>query len=568
MVTPIHYLRAVIIGSGFIGPVPIEVLRPLGVRVTALLFGGLLGLGNLSLAAPGAAEVSAPRKHPNVLFIPVDDLKPLLGCYGAPLVKTPNMDRLAARGTVFRRSYCQQALCGPTRASLLTGLYPDSAGVWDLVRKIRDINPDIVTLPQHFRQHGYQTANLGKTFDSRNTDPGQDSISWSVATAGVKYDADEAAIKQAQAIRNAYHNEKRKTSAKDSQARESRDGYRPATECLDLPEDAFTDGELARQAAVLMKQLASQGQPFFLSVGFAKPHLPFEAPKKYWDLYRREDFKLAPFQERATNSPAIAYHNSEELRHQYSDIPDVGPLTPEMQAELIHGYYACVSFVDAQVGRLLDELDRQGLADNTIICLWGDHGFHLGDHGLWCKHSNFEQATHAPLIISAPGLAASQSSAPVGFIDIYPTMCDLAGLPKPAHLQGLSLAPLMKNSSAQVREAVLSQYPRTSDGKPFLREQSGNGVDTNRTRLPVMGYTLRSERHRYVKWIQMDYARGERVGQWMEVELYDYQTDPHETVNLARHPRHRDVVERFETIFKQMGVAQHTNTIQSLRNKP
>jgi arylsulfatase A-like enzyme len=200
------------------------------------------------------------------------------------------------------------------------------------------------------------------------------------------------------------------------------------------------------------------------------------------------------------------------------------------------------------VGKLLDELDRLGIADNTIICLWGDHGWHLGDHGMWCKHSNFEQAVRAPLIISAPSFAAAKSDSPVGFIDIYPTLCDLAGLPKPAHLQGLSLVPILKNPKASVREAVLSQYPRGSNGKP------------------VMGYTLRSDRYRYVKWLQMNYEKGERSGRLIGTELYDYEKDPLETVSQAGNPDYQEVVARFESLFKQMNVAQETGRSQQRKH--
>jgi hypothetical protein len=314
----------------------------------------------------------------------------------------------------------------------------------------------------------------------------------------------------------------------------------PATECTDVPDNGYYDGALAEAGCRLLDKLSGGGKPFFLSVGFHKPHLPFVAPKKYWDMYDRAKIQLHPFQGMAEHSPELAYHNSGELRS-YSDIPDVGDLTPEQQLELIHGYRACVSYVDAQVGKLLGKLDELGIASNTIVCLWGDHGWHLGDHGLWCKHTNFENAVRSPLIVAAPGKPKGNATdSPTGFVDVFPTLCDLAGVPVPGHLQGKSVVPLMADPAASVRAAILSQYPRGIDGRP------------------VMGYTLRDRRYRYVKWLQMDYRKGARSGLLVANELYDYQTDPMETVSQAQNTEYQPVVERFEGIFKDMNVAQHT----------
>ena len=509
-------------------------------------------------------SLAAPGRKPNILMIPVDDLKPLLTCYGVPGIITPNIDRLAARGTIFLNNACQQAVCGPTRASLMTGLYPDSTGVWDLRTRMRDVHPDILAMPQYFMQQGYETTGVGKTYDPRCVDRKRDAPSWSIPYGSEKLRLHPGLPRPVHGYRNP------ETRAVAQRAREAVKGRKfrsgsarnramaavagtmvaPATECMDVPDDAYTDGALAAAGCRLLEKLADDDKPFFLSVGFHKPHLPFVAPKKYWDLYDRQNMKLHPFQKHAKNGPELAYHNSGELRS-YSDIPNRGKLDPALQAELIHGYHACVSYVDAQIGKLLDKLDELGITDSTIVCLWGDHGWHLGDHGLWCKHTNFEQAVRAPLIIAAPGFPkGNRTTSPTGFVDVFPTLCDLAGLPIPAVLQGKSLVPLMRHPEKTVREAVLSQYPRTIDG------------------LPVMGYTLRDKRYRYVKWLQMNYRKGERSGLLVARELYDYDKDPNETVNQAENPAYAAQVARFEAILKSMRVAQHTGRYVSAMDAP
>ncbi|MBN2449241.1 MAG: sulfatase [Lentisphaeria bacterium] len=507
---------------------------------------------------------AAPDRAPNILMIPVDDLKPLLGCYGVREVLTPHIDRLAARGTVFLNNCCQQAVCGPTRASLMTGLYPDSTGVWDLATRMRDVHPDVLSLPQYLIQRGYECTGVGKTYDSRCVGKGLDEPSWSIpyGSEALRFHPDhprpaghyhhpetreavrlgQEAI-QGQTFRSGSARNRALSAAAGSMAA-------PATECMDLPDDAYADGALAAAGCRLLERLAAGGKPFFLSVGFLKPHLPFVAPKRYWDLYDPRDIVPHAFQERARDGVEIAYHDSGELRS-YSDVPLTGGIPVELQRRLLHGYRACVSYIDAQVGRLLDQLDALGIAGNTIVCLWGDHGWHLGDHAMWCKHSNFEQAVRSPLIVAAPGIAGGRTtSAPTGFVDVFPTLCDLAGVPLPAHLHGSSLVPLMSDPSGSVREAILSQYPRGIDG------------------LPVMGYTLRDRRYRYVKWLQLNYRGGERRGRLVGRELYDYETDPHETVNRAADPALATVVERFEDIFARMGVAVHTGVYEPAREAP
>jgi arylsulfatase A-like enzyme len=428
----------------------------------------------------------------NVLFILVDDLKPLTGAYGDDFAVTPNIDRLAERGFLFMNAYTQQAVCAPSRASMLTGLRPDRTEVWDLKTQIRDRNPDVVTLPQLFRQKGYQTYAIGKVFDPRSVDRGHDRLSWTIPYVSpmslVTYDpkpmlgyyqspAHTEKVRFYQAIAAS-------RGMKGSKAQAFiRSKYKPSTERCDVPDDAYLDGAFAVNAIKYLKRFAQEGEPFMLMVGFKKPHLPFVAPEKYWKLYDRDKIPPARFQQHAKGSPELAYHKSPELRS-YTDIPEAfgedGLLSDDKQRELIHGYYACVSYVDAQIGKLLDELEKTGLDKNTVVVLWGDHGWHLGDHGLWTKHTNFEQATHLPLIISDPALQPGVTDTPVESVDIFPTVCELTGIDPGPAVQGKSLVPLMRGEKAAVDYAI-SQWPT----------RGGKGG---------MGYSIRTRDYRYTEY--------------------------------------------------------------------
>ena len=492
--------------------------------------------------------VTAQTKKPNILFIAVDDLKTEIGAYGSRIAKTPNIDRLAASGTVFLGNYCQQAVCGPTRASLMTGMRPDYTKVWDLKTRMRDMNPDILSLPQHLIAQGYTTQGIGKIYDPRCVDKDLDLPSWSVPYHKTK-DKYYAAGYGEPAVgwfQNPVNKALAEQYAKEAAAQgitksgEVRDyiltKLKPATESADVPDNAYNDGANVLQARDILAQLSRQkDKPFFLAVGLAKPHLPFISPKKYWDLYKREEMPIAAFAEKPKNAVDLALHNSGEIRS-YTDVSaatqqmkDKGygiSLPEDKQRELIHGYYAAVSYTDANVGVLLRALDSLGLRENTIVVLWGDHGWHLGDHNLWCKHSNFEQATRTPLIISAPGIKPSVTRSPSEFVDIFPTLCALTGSTIPAHLHGKSLMPVMKNPALRVKEYAVSQYPR-----------SGNSAENQRLGYAdgnVMGYSIRTERYRYTIWMGNGF-RSDRpfdpklvVGQ----ELYDYEKDPEERENL------------------------------------
>ncbi len=510
----------------------------------------LLGLATF----PSFAQKSQVKQdRPNILFIAVDDLKPVLGCYGDKLVKTPNIDKLARQGTIFLQNYCQQAVCGPTRASLMTGMRPDHTGVWDLKTKMRDVHPDILSLPQYFISKGYQTAGIGKIFDSRCVDEDLDKPSWSIPyfKKSDKYypkstgsPEGQYQLPETKALFRKYTAE---GEAKGLKGKELNDYVgkfiKPSVECYDVPDNAYSDGANTLHAKEILAGLANDGKPFFFGVGLTKPHLPFVAPKKYWDLYKRDEMPLAPFQQKAKDSPDMAYHTAAEL-YAYSDIPEISSFSDQKvgldmpvakQKELIHGYYAATSYTDAQVGILMKTLDSLGLSKNTIIVLWGDHGWHLGDHNLWCKHTNFEQATHAPLLISAPWIKPSATKSPSEFVDIFPTLCDLSGLAVPSHLDGKSLVPVMKDPKTSVKEFSVSQYPRTLDKLDTERLGWSDGQ--------YMGYSIRTGQYRYTIWMKDSYRSGKPYNKALVVaaELYDYRKDPNETVNVANDKNYTSV---------------------------
>lgn len=521
------------------------------IRNTNLMFLSLLSLHVFP------QESMSGQSRPNILFIAVDDLKPILGCYGDKIIKTPNIDRIAAKGTVFMHNYCQQAVSGPTRASLMTGKRPDYTKVWDLKTKMRDINPDILTMPQYFAQQGYTTVAIGKIYDSRCVDAEADKPSWSIPFYGyahnnspdyffngqkpflIHYQDPENRKKFEQFLRDS---KDRGMSSSKSMA-EAKKRFNPSVECVDLPDNAYGDGASAINALEILSKLSKEKKQFFFAVGFNRPHLPFVAPKKYWDLYDRNDIQVAKFQQHAKNSPELAYTNSGELRT-YSDIPALASFSDinvnriglplNKQKELIHGYYASVSYTDALIGKLLDRLDSLGLTKNTIIVLWGDHGWHLGDHDLWCKHTNFEQAAHAPLLISVPGMESEKTTSLSEFVDIFPTLCDLTGLKIPDHLDGVSLVPLMKNPKTSVKDYSVSQYPH--QGK--------------------MGYSIRTKNYRLIWWMNEGFISTKPFSKELIVtrELYDYDKDPLETSNVVNEKAYksinRDLEQKMLAFFK------------------
>lgn len=449
-------------------------------------------------------------KRPNVLFIAVDDLRPELGCYGNPLIKSPNIDRIAAQGMVFNHAYCQQAVCSPSRSSLLTGTRPDTTKVWDLATHFRKALPGVVTLPQCFKENGYFVQGMGKIYHGGLNDPASWSVPWT--SPNMPHSAGQQTLDP--------DTMERKAKAQKAKRRKEKRG--PAFLATDGPDNALHDGELADMAIAALQDIQKKKEPFFLAVGFIKPHLPFVSPKKYWDLYDPESIPLAPNPFLPKDAPPYALADRNELWN-YEGVPAESHLPEAYARQLKHGYYAAVSFMDAQVGRVLDELDRLGLRDNTIIVLWGDHGWKLGEHDRWCKHSNVENDTNAPLIISTPGMkhAGEKTDALVEFVDLYPTLADVAGLTKPNHLEGASAAPLLSNPGTPWKEAAFSQYPRSYQGKH------------------LMGYSMRTSRYRFTCWVDRDdHTKVDAI------ELYDHKTDPQENVNIAGDPDNEKLVKK------------------------
>jgi len=477
-----------------------------------------LSVGLLAVCAVSLSLHAAEAKRYNVLFIAVDDLRPEFGAYGSPIVKSPNMDALAAKGLLFKRAYCQQAVCSPSRASLLTGTRPDTTKVWDLETHFRKAIPDVVTLPQHFKNNGYFVQAMGKLYHGGLDDPQSWSTPWTspkAKTYGLAVN-NEMAGKKAAAAKDEDDKAGKKGKKRKPTAPNSRG---PAFEGVEAPDNAFHDGALADMAIKTLRELKDKKQPFWLGVGFIRPHLPFVAPKKYWDLYDPAKIELAKVTTRPKGAPSYAIGDGGEMRS-YDAIPK-GHVPDDLARDLKHGYYAAVSYMDAQVGKVVAELERLGLRDDTIIILWGDHGWKLGEYDAWCKHTNVELDAHVPLIISVPGQksAGKKTDALVEFVDIYPSLAELCGLPLPKHLEGTSFAPLIKDPNQTWKEAAFSQYPRGVAGKS------------------LMGYSMRTDRYRFTRWVdKKDHSKVDAV------ELYDHQTDPMEMVNIANDPKNAKLV--------------------------
>jgi len=458
-----------------------------------------------------AAESLKPRF--NVLFIAVDDLRPELGCYGSSQIKSPSIDALARRGMQFNRAYCQYALCNPSRSSLLTGRRPDSIRIYDLATFVRTYVPDVVTLPQLFKQNGYQTRSLGKVFHVTNGNH-EDDISWSAPAWHSPADDNpqpergptDAQRKAAEFVRR-YPD----TPAVDARAKTL------PYQSPNVSDDQLIDGNVADKAVSTLHEI--KDKPFFLAVGFYRPHMPWVAPKKYWDLYNPDQIQIASNQNLPEGAPLFASNQASEFRS-YQGVPREGPIPENIQREAIHGYYASVSYMDAQIGKVLGELQHLGLRDKTIVILWGDHGYQLGEHGTWNKRTNWELAARVPLIISVPGQshAGDQTNALVELLDIYPTLLELCGLKPPAGLDGRSFVPLLKDPGQPWKEAAF-----TVIHKPI--PELGDGF----------GHALRNDRYRFVEWSGPDSDK--RI-----YELYDEQADPQENVNIANRPENAALV--------------------------
>jgi iduronate 2-sulfatase len=459
---------------------------------------GLLAVAILLAAAP-AGRAAEPAR-PNVLFIAVDDMNNDLGCYGHPVVRSPNIDRLARMGVKFDRAYCQFPLCSPSRSSLMTGLRPSTTRVFNLQYHFRTGLPDVVTLPQLFKNHGYYAARVGKIYHYGN--PGD------IGTSGL----DDPP---------SWHHVVNPAGRDKTVLETDIINYTPkrglgSAMCLlsdkDGRDEEHTDGKVALEAVKLLEQ--HKDKPFFLAVGFYKPHTPYVAPKKYFDLYPLEKIPLPaipPESLKDVPPPALA---STQPRPYFG-------VTPEQARECKQAYYAAISFVDAQIGKVLEAVDRLKLWDNTVVVFWSDHGYHLGEHGLWMKQSLFEESARVPLIIIAPGSKGNGKACPrtVEFVDLYPTLADLAGLTPPKNLEGASLRPLLADPA------------KAWDRPAFTQVQRGG----------FPGYAVRTERWRYIEWD--DGQRG--------AQLYDHDADPQELHNLVNDPKYADVVQELKGLVKK-----------------
>ena len=508
-----------------------------------ILFATLL----LSVAASFAAD------RPNVLFIAIDDLRPELGCYGSKAVKSPHLDRLASEGRRFDRAYCQQAICSPSRASLLSGMRPDQTRITHNYVEFRDLNPDVITLPQHFKANGYVTVSMGKVFHR----PGDDPQSWSREPAAKKVPYPKPNYTFADPKNHELHQRQQKEMfEKYGEASKRGLASGPAYECYDVPDHAYIDGWNTEVAIATLKdmQKSTPGKPFFLALGFKLPHLNWVAPKKYWDLYDRDKIQLTDQVTGPKDGAQIGLHPSFELRVREL-IPKIGPMGDELSRTLLHAYYASVSYVDANIGKMLAALDEAGLRDNTIIVVWGDHGWHLGEMGTWGKATTYEIATRVPLIISTPDMNSpgAGTRSLVEFVDLYPTLCELADLPRPDHLAGTSLVPILEDPAAKVKDSALSQFPspalrewaanplsaemRETFFGPLIEEveariiqQQGDSWDRDLFENHLMGYSLRTDRYRYIAWLDSRDLDRKPLAE----ELYDHDADPQETVNVAK----------------------------------
>ena len=478
----------------------------------------------LAAACTGSDSGKDKGQKYNVLFIAVDDLRPDLGCYGDPVAVTPNIDRLASDGMLFSRAYSQQAVCAPSRASIMTGLRPDQLRVWDLKTHFRETMPDAMTLPQYFKKHGYLAREVGKIYH----DPldAKDPQSWSGPSLlhvtrngrGHKYALDENCTGNMKAA---------------------------ATEKADVPDTSYIDGKVCRAAVEILNEIGDSA--FFLAVGFRRPHLPLSSPEKYWGLYNPEEFPPINNPLPPEGVPEIALHNWRELRG-YTDMPEIGDVPPEKALRLRWGYYAAISYIDEQVGKLVDELKRLDLYNNTVIVLWSDHGFHLGEHNLWCKITNFELDTRVPLIISIPGQErrGSSTGAIVELVDVYPTLADICGLGIPEGLAGRSLRPLIEDPRADWDKPAVSQFPRPGyyKGEPEF-----------------MGYSMRTDRYRYTKWIRI------KTGEAFARELYDHDADPYEGKNLAVEDGHDETITELDRDLMEMISGGFRNVVESFGNQ-
>ena len=458
-------------------------------------------LGIVSL--PQTIISQEQTKKQNILFISIDDFRPKISSYGETKMITPNIDKLASEGLQFNNAYTNIAVCGASRASLMTGIRPSLNRFNDFSTRAQVDTPQAISLNQIFKDNGYETISYGKIY--HHSDDFQQH--WSEKDKG-QIQSDFQDPKSIERVNNAEKGEY---------------GNKNLTyEYPDVDDYAYNDGKITKKAVNKLKLLKETNQPFFMAVGYVSPHLPFIQPKKYWDMYDHDSIQLADNSYQPENSPFIAIeaqHNSAELRKNYLDIPAQGKLDDDLARNLIHGYYASVSYMDALIGELIKELDDLGLRDNTTIILWSDHGYFLGEHGFWCKHSTFHEAVKIPFIMSSPGYAKNQiTDSFTELVDVYPTLCELANITPPTYIHGKSLTPVLKNPSIQLKDEIYTRY-----------KQGEAVIDAN------YSYT--------------EFYRGKTyVGNMM----YDMKTDLKQNIDISKTPANAKLVKMYSQKLKVM----------------
>lgn len=524
-------------------PIPIEAVertaKPImNAKLTRLLF--FIALANQVVAA----------EPPSVLFIAVDDLRPELACYGVEGLVTPNFDRLAASGTRFDRAYCQQAVCGASRLSIMSGLYPISTREQTYhVRGWRLRHPELRTMNRHFGHNGFETIGLGKIYHDR-TGAGADESGW------------DQWIKIQERMYADPKNLKHKSTFSVHKPETKLGSF---TESLNVPDDQYADGKRTTKTVELLHKLAESKERFFLALGFIKPHLPFVAPKRYWDLYDRKRFSMPSNVGIPQGYPDYAANLSAWELKFYYDYQGSMPtdFSGDLNRRLLHGYAACTSYIDACLGRVLDALDETGLSENTIVVLWGDHGYRLGDHSSWTKHTNFETDTRVPLLIHVPGKTGGKATRSlVELIDLYPTICELTGIPVPAHCQGQSFATLFDNPDAAHRDSAYSAYPAEA-GIPEKVASGMINAPPQQTPKMGVGHSIRFGSYRYTEWRpRLDQAATAAV-------LTDLESDPGETTNVIEYAEHSEALELARKHLQQRITASvHDNSRSKIRSGP
>lgn len=459
------------------------------------------------------------QRPPNILFIVVDDLRPELGTYGKTYMKTPVIDSLASQSYQFNNAFCNIPVCGASRASIMTGIYPSLKRFYDHKARADEDVPEATTLPAHFKNNGYKTFSIGKIFHFPEDSP----ESWSVPfwQPDVPHMSKNYVVPQ----------------NRDRQAEPDKVG--PYYEIADVPDSVYVDGMISNKAIATLDSLKTSKEPFFMAVGFLRPHLPFAVPKKYWDLYPEDEVELPDNRYWPRDAPEKRPFGFGEFK-KYQYVPKEYPIPDSIVRRINHGYRASVSYVDQMIGNVLDKLKETGQADNTIIVLWGDHGFHLGEHDLFCKHVTFENTLEVPLIIKVPDSAAGkQIDALVEYVDVFPSLCELAGLEFPQdQLQGESFLPLLKSLD--------NSLSRKHNTKESTENYNSKKYIFSRFKTTV---AVRSERYLYVMFI-------DDAGNYKDQMLFDHQTDPKENQNVAHLEKYQQIVNEHRTVLRQ-----HNNSI-------